>query len=126
MLVPVPGPVPKELIEHHLGAAGVQACYYMKNVFHQRAQRAATVRSTSVLALNVSTILPRIRDGSGAEPAARLSAIAPIPRASASGSFGGTTIPVSATIHAASPTFVTTQGFPHAMASPMALGNPSP
>ena len=46
--------------------------------------------------------------------------------ARASGSRRGTTLPVSPTIRAESPTSVTAQGTPQAMDSPTTLGNDSP
>jgi hypothetical protein len=48
------------------------------------------------------------------------------PLANAGGSPPGTTSPVVPTIAAESPTSVTTQGTPHAIASAMALEYPSP
>jgi len=48
------------------------------------------------------------------------------PSARALGLLGGTTTPVSPTIQDESPTSVTTQGTPIAMASPMTFGKPSP
>src|SRR6266851_2026887 len=56
----------------------------------------------------------------------RRSTIAFQPSASASGSPGGTTIPVSPTTWRASPTSVTTHGTPHDIASATQLGVPSP
>lgn len=85
-------------------------------------RKTSTVRSTILSIEKLSTILCRGLFGS-CLPRPRIACS--IACASAVGDDGGTTVPLSPTINAESPTSVTMHGTPHAIASAMALEKPS-
>src|ERR1041385_5094506 len=85
--------------------------------------RTASVREVIVGDEKLSTTRDR---GFAVCPARKLAMHFDNPPARAPGLFGGTTMPVSPTRNPESPTSVTTQGTPQAIASAIALGVPSP
>src|SRR5260370_4213474 len=113
-----------EAHEVALRAAQAKARNQVKDSNHSSSTRAFAVLSAKESILNDVTIRSRAAARSCGSWAS-LRAICSSPSARTCASCGATTTPVSPTIIRESPTSVTTQGTPHAIASRMTLEVPS-